>query len=196
VPVDFETDDLATALTVGGFDTEAPVVFVWEGVTNYLTAEAVDATLAMIHALARRGGLLVGTHVDARALREPNPFPEARRWLRAVERAGEPWTFGLMPADTARFLADRGFRLREDVSTFEAGRTWFAGRDRRERGSRLTASLLRTSAPGRGPDGQDQPAASSGVASPGSAPATSSSPAASSSQGRFTTANRPRSARR
>ncbi|SEF37993.1 methyltransferase, TIGR00027 family [Amycolatopsis pretoriensis] len=118
VPVDFERDDLPARLTESGFDPRKPSVFVWEGVTNYLTAEAVGTTLAAVHGL---GGDLVFTYVDVRALHEPSPFPEARRWVRAVARSGEPWTFGLLPASTGAFLAEHGFDLRQDVSAQEAG---------------------------------------------------------------------------
>ncbi|MEV6643673.1 SAM-dependent methyltransferase [Amycolatopsis sp. NPDC051371] len=118
VPVDFERDDLAKSLAENGFDLRKPSVFVWEGVTNYLTADAVDTTLAAVHGL---GGDLVFTYVDVRALREPSPFPEARRWVRAVARSGEPWTFGLLPTETRAFLAERGFDLEKDVSTHDAG---------------------------------------------------------------------------
>jgi len=47
-------------------------------------------------------------------------FPEARRWLANVRRAGEPWIFGLAPGDVAGFLGDRGFVLVSDVSTKQA----------------------------------------------------------------------------
>ncbi len=43
VPVDFEHDDLASRLAEAGFDPTAPAGFVWEGVTNYLTSDAVSA---------------------------------------------------------------------------------------------------------------------------------------------------------
>ncbi|WP_326837586.1 SAM-dependent methyltransferase [Amycolatopsis rhabdoformis] len=118
VPVDFEHDDLVGRLTESGFDTGKPAVFVWEGVTNYLTADAVDTTLAAVREL---GGDVIFTYVDVRALHEPSPFPEARRWVRAVARSGEPWTFGLRPTETRQFLADRGFSLEKDLSTFDAG---------------------------------------------------------------------------
>lgn len=118
VPVDFERDDLAARLVESGFDPGKPSVFVWEGVTNSLTAEAVGTTLAAVHGL---GGDLVFTYVDVRALHEPSPFPEARRWVRAVARSGEPWTFGLLPAETRAFLAGHGFDLRKDVSARDAG---------------------------------------------------------------------------
>lgn len=132
VPVDFEVDDLADALRGAGFEPEAPTVFVWEGVTNYLTREAVAATLATVRTLAAPGSRLVLTYVDRRALAEPSPFPEARRWVRGVARAGEPWTFGLLPDEAPGFFAEHGWRTCADTSTFDVR---FAGR--RERGSRL-----------------------------------------------------------
>ncbi|TCO54927.1 class I SAM-dependent methyltransferase [Actinocrispum wychmicini] len=137
VPVDFERDDLAEQLAAAGFDRTRETVFVWEGVTNYLTQEAIDGTLGVIHDLGHAGGTLIVTYVDVRALAEPSPFPEARRWVRAVARAGEPWTFGLHPDEVGAFLADRGFRLRTDVSTLDAGEPWFAAQHRNEHGSAL-----------------------------------------------------------
>ena len=137
VPVDFEVDDLAQALGDAGFDQASPAVFVWEGVTNYLTAAAVDTTLAVVRELAGPGSRLVLTYVDRRALAEPSPFPEARRWVRGVARAGEPWTFGLLPDEAGSFFAGRGFRIRANVSSYDAGHAWFAERGRRENGSRL-----------------------------------------------------------
>jgi methyltransferase (TIGR00027 family) len=149
-PVDFELDDLAQALCDAGFDRGSPAVFVWEGVTNYLTDAAVDATLAVVRELAGPGSRLVLTYVDRRALAEPSPFPEARRWVRGVARAGEPWTFGLLPDEAAGFFAGRGFRICADVSSYDAGRAWFAGQGRRENGSRLyriaVAEVVGTSA--------------------------------------------------
>lgn len=44
VPVDFERDSLNHELEAAGFDRGAPTLVVWEGVTNYLSAEAVAET--------------------------------------------------------------------------------------------------------------------------------------------------------
>ncbi len=58
VGVDFETDDLAVALTGANYVADKPTLFVWEGVTQYLSADAVDNTLAVIHKIAHAGGRL------------------------------------------------------------------------------------------------------------------------------------------
>jgi methyltransferase (TIGR00027 family) len=140
VPVDFEHDDLNTALRAAGYDDEVASAFLWEGVTNYLTPAAVDATLAAVRALLNQDDdTVVFTYVD-RAVIVGNGverFPEARRWIDGVRRRGEPWTFGLDPTEVATFLAQRGFTLLEDVSTAEAGQRYFAPLGRHERGSDL-----------------------------------------------------------
>ncbi|HUI04634.1 MAG TPA: SAM-dependent methyltransferase [Acidimicrobiales bacterium] len=145
VPVDFETDDLATALRRAGFSTGRPALVLWEGVTQYLSADAVDRTLAFIRQIAPGGSLLVFTYVDSAVLRDSATFPEAARWLRGVTRRGEPWIFGLSPAALASFLADRGFGVVDDMSTAEAGARYFGPRGRHEQGSGLyhvaTASI-------------------------------------------------------
>jgi methyltransferase (TIGR00027 family) len=147
VPVDFERDDLAGALRAAGYRDSAPSLFVWEGVTNYLTPAAVDQTLDAVRGLAAAGSLLVFAYVDRAVLADDHGrFPEARRWVEAVRRRGEPWRFGLAPAEVAEFLSRRGFGLIGDVSTAEAGERYFGPLGRRERGSALyhvvTASVL------------------------------------------------------
>lgn len=137
VPVDFERDDLTASLLGAGYDPARPAVFVWEGVTQYLTSEAVEATLAVVAGLGQHGGVLIFTYVDARALADPGRFPEARRWLRAVARAGEPWIFGLVPSDAPGYLVTRGFRLRLDVSTLDASQDRSLMQGRQLEGSAL-----------------------------------------------------------
>lgn len=137
MPVDFEHDKLADALLAADFDPATRSTFVWEGVTNYLTDDAIDTTLAVIHDLAAAGSVLILTYVDARALVDPSPFPEARRWVRAVARAGEPWTFGLNPDDASSYFTQHGFRLIRDVSTLDAGRAWMMEQRRSDLGSGL-----------------------------------------------------------
>lgn len=137
VPVDFERDRLDTELLAAGFDPGRPAIFVWEGVTNYLTAGAVDATLAVIRELAAPGSLLVFTYVHAGVIDGSARFPEADRWVRNVQRAGEPWTFGVVPEVVPEFLRDRGFDLVTDVSTREADGGRFAALGRRDEGSEL-----------------------------------------------------------
>ena len=137
VGVDFERDDLGRELVAAGFDPSRPTVFVWEGVTNYLTPDAVDATLATVRALAAPGSALVFTYVHAGVLDGTETFPEAARWVHNVTQAGEPWTFGLRPAALPAFLDARGFALVTDVSARHADGGAFAALGRHDAGSEL-----------------------------------------------------------
>jgi methyltransferase (TIGR00027 family) len=137
VAVDFERQSLEQQLRAAGLRTGMSTLFIWEGVTNYLSDSAVDETLLSIGRLAGPGGVLVFTYVDAGVLDGSVSFSEARRWLANVRRAGEPWTFGLVPSNVGGFLGDRGFVLVSDVSTKQAGERWFAAMGRHEHGSAL-----------------------------------------------------------
>ena len=157
VPIDLERDDLARALRAAGYRDDTRSLFVWEGVTNYLTPAAVDQTLGAVHGLAATGSLLVFTYVDRAVLAgDYSRFPEARRWVKGVRRRGEPWRFGLAPAEVAAFLAHRGFGLIGDLSTAQAGERYFQPLGRRERGSALyhvvTASVLAKAGAGASPN--------------------------------------------
>ena len=48
LPIDFETQSLEAVFTGTAFDPCRPVVFVWEGVTQYLSEEAVRRTLTCV----------------------------------------------------------------------------------------------------------------------------------------------------
>ncbi|MFF2550727.1 class I SAM-dependent methyltransferase [Nocardia sp. NPDC058058] len=137
VPVDFEHDDLESALRAAELDTAKPALFLWEGVTNYLTAEAVDHTLEIVRRLSAPGSTLVFTFVHSGVLDGTVKFPEADRWVRSVAKVGEPWTFGLNPADLRGYLDDRGFELLWEESTAAAGRRYFAPTGRADRASEL-----------------------------------------------------------
>jgi methyltransferase (TIGR00027 family) len=53
VPIDFEREHMPEKLRASGFARNLKTLFIWEGVTMYITAEAVDATLAFV---ARNSG--------------------------------------------------------------------------------------------------------------------------------------------
>jgi methyltransferase (TIGR00027 family) len=118
VEMDFGRRSLADALATAGLDARRPVVFVWEGVTNYLTADAVDAVLRVVAACAP-GSRLVFTYVDRRALDGSATFGDAGALLRRVDALGEPWTFGIVPGDLPGYLQARGLRLDRDAGARE-----------------------------------------------------------------------------
>src|SRR5215510_14860155 len=63
VPLDFSRHTLGAALHGSDFDVNVQSFVLWEGVTNYLTAGAVDATLRAIAAFVPPGSELLFTYV-------------------------------------------------------------------------------------------------------------------------------------
>jgi len=113
VAIDFDRQSLAETLQKAGFDSGQPSIFVWEGVTNYLTANAVDAVLRYV-ANCASGSRLVFTYVHRDALNGSGKFPDAARIMSNVAELGEPWTFGLIPEELPSYLRERGLELNRD----------------------------------------------------------------------------------
>jgi methyltransferase (TIGR00027 family) len=124
VELDFNHQSLPGPLLPAGFQPQQPAIFLWEGVTNYLTAEAVDTVLRYIASCAPNTQLIF-TYIDAAVLDTPAHFAGAARVLRDVTKIGEPWTFGLAPAKLATYLHQRGFALDSDLSAAEYRAKYF-----------------------------------------------------------------------
>lgn len=95
------------------FDRSLVTLFIWEGVNQYLTAEAVAQTLAFIGTCAQ-GSQVVFTYVLKAVVERKTGDPEMERMMDQVAKTN-PWTFGLDPAEVPAFLAPLGLRLTADA---------------------------------------------------------------------------------
>jgi len=118
VPCDFQEGRLDEAMAAAGFDPARPTLFLWEGTTNYLTETAVDATLRWC-SRAAVGSRLVMTYVHRDVLDHPERFAGTEQLFSTLDHVGERFTFGLDPADTPGFLADRHLALEADLGAAE-----------------------------------------------------------------------------
>jgi len=119
IGVDFNRQSIMKALLDVGFDVSRPACWIWEGVTNYLTAEAVDSSLRQIAETAVEGSILLLTYIDRAVLATPDRYVGALRLVSRLRSYGEPWTFGLDPGEVRSYLAARGFELLKDVNVAE-----------------------------------------------------------------------------
>ncbi len=92
VSADFEQEDWLAKLIASGFDPDQPTLFLWEGVTMYLSEETVKETLRKIASLAP-GSIVAFGYFTTEILQSRALLP----WLsRALLRAiGEPLKFGI-----------------------------------------------------------------------------------------------------
>ncbi|HMI53651.1 MAG TPA: SAM-dependent methyltransferase [Candidatus Saccharimonadales bacterium] len=133
VESDFNRLGLAEALRRAGFEPSRPAVFLWEGVTNYLTAEAVDSVLRYVACCSTHSEIIF-TYVHSGILDGSVDFDRGARLLQDVARLGEPWTFGLSPARLADFLDSRGLCLDRDLSAGEYRTQYFGAAAQRMKG--------------------------------------------------------------
>lgn len=113
VPVDFERDELMDRLVGHGYSTGARTFFIWEGVTQYLTEDAVRATLTALQGAAA-GSLLVFTYVRKDFIDGSNMYDAALLYKRFRQRQ-QLWKFGLDPDEVAGFVDQYGWKLLEQT---------------------------------------------------------------------------------
>lgn len=133
IATDFQAHGLDGALAAADFDPRQPTLFVWEGVTNYLTTDAVDATLRWC-AGAAAGSHLVFTYIDRRVLTDPSQYHRAERVLATSRRAGEAVTFGMDPEDLPAYLSERGLVLLTDTGASTYREAYYGAAARHIRG--------------------------------------------------------------
>jgi methyltransferase (TIGR00027 family) len=127
VPVDFEKQSLSESLQMNGYRSDAPAVFSWLGVTNYLTPDAVFSTLGTIASLAP------GTEILFQYLLPTELLDDESRQVRATIMAAaaainEPNLTFFEPAQLAEQVLKLGFSEVWDFGPEEASPLYFAGR--------------------------------------------------------------------
>jgi methyltransferase (TIGR00027 family) len=118
VPIDFDMQSLETVLTGTAFDPSRPVVFVWEGVTQYLSEEAVRRTLTFIGTSAP-GSILLFTYVLQSIIERRSDIAGAEKLMDVLVKRSAPWLFGLEPSSVASFLQPFHLHLIADVGNAE-----------------------------------------------------------------------------
>ena len=135
VPVDFETDDLMSVLGTHGYRADARTFFVWEGVTQYLTPEAVRATLAQLSGAAT-GSRLIFTYIRQDFIDGTQRYGADAVYRRFRQRS-QVWKSGMVPEAVGELLAEFGWRLVE-----QAGPSYYRDTYIRPTGRTVSASPI------------------------------------------------------
>lgn len=113
MPLDFERDDLFGTLASHGYRTDARTFFIWEGVTQYLTENAVRSTLAALQA-ATTGSRLAFTYVRDDFIDGTDMYGAEVLYRRFRQRR-QVWKFGMDPDDVDAFVGQYGWRVVEQA---------------------------------------------------------------------------------
>jgi len=103
-PVDFESDDLRSALAGAGLDATDRTFFTWLGVVPYLTRAAIEATLTSIRRCAGRGAV-VFSYVPSDQSLASDDAEVVRIASAASANRGEPWLTRFEPESLETLLA-------------------------------------------------------------------------------------------
>lgn len=114
VAIDFARDDLTSCLQDAGHDALRPTLWIWEGVVEYLSLEALQHTLATLGQRSAVGSELAMTYVPRCAWHEVPARLAAQAVLRAV---GEPLDVQPTPQEMDALLRAAGLTLVSDTDT-------------------------------------------------------------------------------
>lgn len=116
--IDFNKQSLDELAIQYHFDFTKPTALIWEGVTNYLTAEAVSNTFAFISKFPK-GSSIIFTYVHQEILTNPSSFLGGEKLLKDLEKLEEHWTFGFLPSELPDYLKQFNLNLIEDLGAKE-----------------------------------------------------------------------------
>jgi methyltransferase (TIGR00027 family) len=109
VPTDFNRETLAERLFASGYDELSRTLFIWQGVTQYLTAQAVDDTLAFVAQHSGPGSCIIFDYMDPALLRGAPGHGEISGMRRNRRLSGESLVFGIPIDSIQEFLENRDF---------------------------------------------------------------------------------------
>ena len=111
VPVDFAKDSLTERLTAAGFDPSVKSFFSWLCVTYYLSAEAIDKTLAELSSLCVDGSTLVFDYPDENFFDASEK--RVQNTIMMAKAGGEPMQSAFSYGELEKLLETHGFLIYE-----------------------------------------------------------------------------------
>lgn len=123
---DFNRQSLEEIGAASTIDYTVPTAILWEGVTSYLTSDAVDATFRWSENFPRVD--LIFTYLDKRVLDHPEEFFGSQRTIRYLEENEEQWTFGFALEELPSYLEKYGLTLVEESGAADYRARYMADR--------------------------------------------------------------------
>jgi methyltransferase (TIGR00027 family) len=113
VPIDFDHQDLATVLASHGYRPDRKTLYIWEGVTQYVTEEGIRATFDLL-AKAPPGSRLVFTYTPKDFI-DGEVFYGQEYLYRQMLVKNHIWLFGIDPERVDDFIGEYGWRVVEHL---------------------------------------------------------------------------------
>lgn len=111
VPIDFERDDLKQTLFRAGYDPTRRCMFMWEGVTMYITEEAINKTLSFVRCNSGPGSSIAFDYLYKSVMEGRCSYYGADELTEVVQKEGEAISFGIEEGRIGEFLESNGYTL-------------------------------------------------------------------------------------
>ncbi len=129
VAVDFNTQTLAQRLPESGYDPQLKTLFIWQGVTMYLAAEAVEEILQFVVQHSGPGSAIVFDFLYRSILEGVQKSVVVSNMRRYRFMTGEGLTFGVEEGTIAAFLKERGFHQVRDINAQDLKQAYCTGKN-------------------------------------------------------------------
>ena len=135
VTVDFTHQSLTKQLMAAGFDQSKSTVFTLEGVSQYITKEAVSSTIKELATLTQKvSSIFFISYVDELLDKDPEAcfgkgYPKAAKRAETIKylsaKAGEPWISFYTAEEIESALSQNGFSIKENVTLEDLNSVYF-----------------------------------------------------------------------
>jgi methyltransferase (TIGR00027 family) len=130
VSADVRNGEIGAGLKQAGYNPGHKTLFIWEGVTRYIDANAVNRTLTFISENTAPGSELVFDYIfEDIANGDFSKMPWARFQSVRMAAYGHPWKFGIAPGKAGDFVTRRGFRVVSDLGAKELAQRYLVRSD-------------------------------------------------------------------
>ena len=143
VAIDFNKEKLPERMFQSGYSKDKKSLFIWEGVTPLLTAEAVDETLAFVSENAGPDSFIIFNYILKSVVEGTCQHEKAKEIRKAFSRGGildfrsnrgDRLMFGIEEGTIEAFLSERGFCEIKDISGDYYEAVYFKGPNRHRKG--------------------------------------------------------------
>lgn len=136
VSVDFNHQSLKKQLLEAGFDQSKSAIFTLEGVSQYISKEALNSTLEELAELTKNtNATFYISYVDSQLKTDsaacfgkgyPHPEKKAETIMNLAAKVGEPWISFYSTEEIKELLSQYGFSLMEDKTLVDLNSAYFA----------------------------------------------------------------------
>lgn len=126
VPINFKEESLKDVLEKAGYEDQAKTLFLWEGVSYYLDAESVDATLDFVSYTSHQENAIAFDYTISLSEENLNDYYGVREFTQTMKEhhANEELMFSINEGKTESYLEQRGLIMLDHLDNEEIERTF------------------------------------------------------------------------